>query len=107
MTVSSTARRFARTAIQAFRSCSADHVCERDLLGRPREPVTALGSALAEDETGVLEVEENVLEEFERNLLSLGDPVALDGPLAGGGREFCTRPHGVIDLCRNTHAGEI
>jgi hypothetical protein len=55
----------------------SDHLGERDLLGRLREPVAPFGTALALDEAGVLEVEQDVLEELKRDLLCLGDPVAL------------------------------
>ena len=72
-----------------------------------REPVAALGAALALHEPGVLEVEQDVLEELERDLLRLGDPVALDRPVARRRRELGARAHGVVDLRRDPHAGEI
>src|SRR5204863_261777 len=54
-----------------------DHIRDRDLLGRLGEPVATFGSALALDEPGVLQVEQDVLEEFERDVLRLRDPFAL------------------------------
>src|SRR5262249_10520657 len=58
----------------------ADHVGEADLVARPREPVAAVGAAPARDETGVSEVDEDVLEEVRRDRLRLGDPFAFRGP---------------------------
>src|SRR5204862_496029 len=57
------------------------HLRHRDLLGRPREPVAALDASLAADDARVPEVAEDVLEELERNLLRLRDPLALDRPV--------------------------
>src|SRR5262249_37299116 len=73
-----------------------------DLLRRHREPVAAFSAALALDEARVLEVEQDVLEEFERDLLRLRDPVALDRAVAGGG-ELRAGAQGVVDLRRDAH----
>jgi hypothetical protein len=46
----------------------------------------------------VAQVGEDVLEELERDLLGLGDPVALDRPGPGRG-QLDRRPDGVVRLC--------
>src|SRR3954451_17260829 len=56
-----------------------DHARERDLLGRLREPVAPARAATCPNEAGVLELEQDVLEELERDVLSLGELLALDG----------------------------
>ena len=56
----------------------ADDVREDDLVGRLRQPVAALRAAPAGDDPDVLELAEDVLEELERDLLRLGDRLALD-----------------------------
>src|SRR5207248_7349536 len=70
-----------------------------------RQPVTPLGSALALHEPRVLEVEEDVLEELERDLLRLRDPVALDRTAVRGRGELRARPDRVVDLRRDPHCG--
>jgi hypothetical protein len=50
----------------------------------------------------VAELEEDVLEEFQRDVLGLGDPLALRGPLAGGG-QLERRPQGVVNLRGDAH----
>ena len=101
VTCSTTARRLARTAIQtslqrlggagvarrpraARRGPTASGPstarmtsATRDLLGRPGEPVAAVGAALAAHEAGVAQVAEDVLEELQRDALRRGDRVAL------------------------------
>jgi hypothetical protein len=46
----------------------------------------------------VAQVGEDVLEELERDLLGLGDPVALDRARLGRG-QLDRRPDGVVGLC--------
>ena len=93
MTCSSTLRRFARSATQTCCSDSAEplvldllralsaHAHERpldraddlrevDLLGRLREPVAALGTALAAHHPGGAQLREDVLQERHRNALA-------------------------------------
>ena len=125
VTCSSTARRLARTAIQTSCRCSAlprysidsggvgldvgdrpldraDEVGDRHLVGRTGQPVAALGAAAGADDAGVLELEQDVLEELQRDVLRLGEPLALDRALAGGG-QLGRRPHGVVGLRGDAH----
>ena len=85
----------------------ADHVCQRDLGRVLCQPVAAFGAALALYEAGVLQVEQDVLEELQRDLLGRGDVVAFDRPLACNSRELGARANGVVDLGGDSHAGEI
>ena len=108
VTLSRTARRFARTATQTSRSRSeravdgADDVGHRDLLGWSRQPVTAARAAACLHEPGVLQLEEDVLEELERDVLHDRELLALHGLALGGGQlERCA--HGVIRLGRDPH----
>jgi len=55
----------------------------------------------------VLEVEQDVLEELERDLLGRGEVVALDRPAAGCRGELGARADGVVDLGGDSRAGEI
>ena len=55
----------------------ADDVREGDLARRLREPVAALRAALARDEPGVLEVEQDLLEEPERDRLRARERLRL------------------------------
>ena len=127
MTCSRTARRLARTAIQTSCRCSALPRYSIDSGGsdwtwaigpstaRTRsaivissagrgQPVAALGAAAGADEAGVLELEQDVLEELQRDVLRLGEPLALDGALLAGGGQLGRRPHGVVGLGGNPHA---
>ena len=58
--------------------------------GGPGQPVAAVGSPLALHEPVVAQLEQDVLEELERNPLGLGDPLALDR--AGRRAERRARP---------------
>ena len=125
MTSSSTVRRLARTAIQTSCRCSelprysiasggVDWTwaigpstartisATRDLVGRAGQPVAALGAAAGADDAVVLELEQDVLEELEGDVLGLGEALALDGPLAGGGK-LGGGPHRVVGLRGNSH----
>ena len=62
------------------------------------EPVAAPGAALGPHQAGVLELEQDVLEELQRDLLRLGELLALDRLAVGGGGELERRPHGVVGL---------
>ena len=70
----------------------ANHVGDRDLCRRPGEPVAALCAALAADEAVVPKVAEDVLEELERDLLRLRDPLAFDRPVVACCRELYDNP---------------
>ena len=85
----------------------ADHVSQRDLGGILCQPVAAVGAPLALHEAGVLQVEQDVFQELERDLLRGRDVVTLDRPLAGSRRKLGARAHGVVDLGGDSHAGEI
>ena len=50
----------------------------------------------------VLELEQDVLEELQRDVLGLGEALALDGTLVGGGK-LGRRPHRVVGLRGNAH----
>ena len=125
MTCSSTARRFARTAIQTSRRRSAEpaystcsgptprtfaigpstpRITSATVIssGRPREPVAAVDAALAADEAGVPQVAEDVLEELERDLLRLCDALALDRAVSRR-CELDHRPQRVVHLRRDAH----
>ena len=47
-------------------------------LGSPGQPVAAAGAAAGPDQARVLELEQDVLEELQRDLLRLGQALALD-----------------------------
>src|SRR6185295_3796277 len=82
VTDSSTARRLARTATHTSRSGAAAPRYSTSSERRPREPVAAVGAALAADETALPQVAHDVLEELERDLLRLRDPLGLDRTFA-------------------------
>ena len=125
VTCSSTARRLARTATHTSRNRSALpwYVISSERTPRtfasgpstaritsasvissagPREPVAAVGTALAGDETRVPEVDQDVLEEVERDLLRLREPVALHRAGAGRG-ELDGRADRVVRLGGDPH----
>ena len=125
VTCSRTARRLARTAIQTSCRCSALPLYSMSSGGedctwaigpstarttsaivtssaRLGQPVTALGAAAGADDAVVLQLEQDVLEELQRNVLRLGQPLALDGLVAGGG-QLGRGAHGVVGLRGNTH----
>src|SRR4029453_8605673 len=64
----------------------ADDVRDGDLLRRPRKPVAALGAPLRADDPGMAQVAEDVLQELERDLLRLGDSLALDRAVPRGSK---------------------
>ena len=80
-----------------------DHVGKRDLLWRPGQPVAPFRAALALHEPGVLEVEQDALEELKRDLLSLGDQIALLRYSAWRRRELRSRAQRVVHLRRDPH----
>ena len=85
----------------------ADHVGERDLVGGPGEPVAAVGAAPALDDPGVAQLEQDVLQEAQRDRLAGGQPLALHrGVALGRGGELHRRPQGVVGLGRDAHAAE-
>ena len=106
-----------RRAIQAVFSCSgpfvgkclrphvvdarqrpfdySHHVRELDLGGRPRKRISALGSALALDDPGVLQLSHDGLEELDRYRLSFGNLIAFDRRLLRC-RQLEHRAHGVV-----------
>ncbi len=64
----------------------ADDVGHGDAVGGSSEAVAAVGTALAGDEPGPAQVDEDVLQELERELLCVGERLALDR--AAFGRQF-------------------
>ena len=80
-----------------------DHVGERDLLRRLGEPVAAPGPAPGAHQPRVLELEQDVLEELQRDLLGLGELLALDGLLVGGGGELQRGPDRVVGFGGDPH----
>src|SRR5690606_19218271 len=84
----------------------ADDVGEGDLLGLPRQPVAALGAPLAPDESGPAQLAEDVLQEFGRYLLRLGQ---LDGGhrAAPGDRQFGCGAQRVVNPGGQSHTGII
>ena len=72
--------------------------------GRLGEPVAAAGAAAGADEAGVLELEQDVLEELERDVLGLGELLALDRLVAGRG-QLDGGAHGVVGFrARSSYA---
>src|SRR3954452_5841465 len=80
----------------------ADHAGERDLLRRLSEPVAAAGAAASTHEAGVLQLEQDVLEELKRDVLRLRELLALDG-LVAGGSHFDGGTDGVVGFCADPH----
>jgi len=70
----------------------ADEVGDRDLLGRAGQPVAALGAAARTDQTGVLQLEQDVLEELQGDPLGVGESLALDriAVVVGGELQGCS-----------------
>ena len=80
----------------------ADDVGDGYLVGGLGQPVAALRPAARADDAVVLHLEQDVLEELQRDVLRLGQALALDGLLAGRGK-LGGGAHGVVGLCGNTH----
>ena len=68
-----------------------------ELLCRAAEPVPALGAALAGDEAGVAELQQDALQELRRDLLRLGEPLLRHRPARSRG-ELRHRAERVVDL---------
>src|SRR5439155_4534136 len=79
-------------------------VGEADLLRRSRQPVAALGSALAAHDPSRAQLRQNVLEERDRNRLSLRDRVDLARRLLATIGQLDDGAHGVVGLCGDVHA---
>ena len=126
MTSSSTVRRLARTAIQTSCRCSelprysiaSGGVDWTWAIGPstartisatvtssagPGQPVAALGAAAGADDAVVLELEQDVLEELQRDVLGLGQALALDRASSAGGGKLGSGPHRVVGLRGNSH----
>jgi hypothetical protein len=80
----------------------ADHLADVDLIRAPGQPVAALGAALGAHDPGVPQVDQDVLEELQRDVLGLCEPLALDGPVTRLG-ELEQRAHRVVALSRDLH----
>ena len=75
-------------------------------LGRAREPVAALGAALAAHEPALAQVAEDVLEELRRDLLRVRDRVRLRQLVLAGDGQLDRGAHGVVDLRGDAHGAE-
>jgi hypothetical protein len=80
----------------------ADHVGEADLRRRLRQPVAAVGAALARDDLGAAQLEQDVLEELERDRLCGREPLGLHRARRSDG-ELGERPQRVVHLGRDSH----
>jgi hypothetical protein len=80
----------------------ANHVGDGDVVGGARKPVAALGAPPGAHDAGVLQLEQDVLEELERDVLRLGETLALDRAFIGGG-ELGRRADGVVGLGGDAH----
>ena len=80
-----------------------DHLGETDLLGGLGQPIAAVGATLARDDLGASQLEQDVLEELERDVLGLRDALALRRPLPRGGKLERSAQR-VVDLRRDPHA---
>ena len=80
----------------------AHDVGDRHLVGGPGQPVAALGAAAGADDAVVLELEQDVLEELQRDVLGLGELLALDRPFAGRG-QLGGGAHGVVGFGGDAH----
>ncbi len=76
----------------------ADDVGDRHLLSGLGEPVATLGAAAGADDSVVLQLEEDVLEELQRDVLRVGQSLALDGLVAGRGK-LGGGADGVVGFC--------
>ena len=82
----------------------ADDVGEADLRRRPAEPVAAVGAAPAGDELGAAQLEQDVLEEVERNLLRGRELLTLDRLPRLRRGELRKRAQRIVHLRRDPHA---
>ena len=126
VTFSSTCRRLARTATQTSRMVLGgprvvgrlrrrvlnvgerpldrpDHIGDRDLLRLLGEPVATARPAPGPHQPRVLELEQDVLEELQRDLLRFGEPLALDGLLVGRGGQLQRGPNRVVGFGGDPH----
>jgi len=80
-----------------------DHVGEGDRLRRAGEPVAAPGASPGAHKPSVLELQQDVLEELERDVLCLGQLLALDGLLVGRSRQLERGPDRVVGFGGDSH----
>lgn len=80
----------------------ADDVGQAYLGRRSREPEATVGPALALHNAGMLQGQQNALEELERNLLAISDDVSLDQNVAGRGK-FGHRADRIVGPSRDAH----
>src|SRR5215208_1018338 len=81
----------------------ANDVGDGDVVRRAGEPVAPPCAALGPHHAGVLEIEQDVLQELERNALRLREVLALDGLAVRGGGQLEGGAHGVVGLCGDPH----
>jgi hypothetical protein len=60
------------------------------------QPVAALGASARLNQPGVLELEQDVLEELQRDVLGFREALALDGLPLGSRRHLECRAYGVV-----------
>src|SRR5919204_1402010 len=82
-----------------------DHVRQGDLLGGGPPPIAAAGAALRPHPAGVLELEQDVLEELQRDALRLRQLLALHRLLVRGCGELERGAHGIVRFGRDPHRG--
>ena len=80
----------------------ADHVRDADVSGRLREPVATLGAALARHDLGAAQLEQDVLEELERDLLRRRQPLRLH-EAGRRRRQLRDRAQRIVHLRRDPH----
>jgi hypothetical protein len=80
----------------------ADHVGEADLTRRLRQPVAAVGATLARDDLGAAQLEQDVLEELERDLLRGREALCFHRARRRGG-ELRERADRIVHLGRDPH----
>ena len=80
-----------------------DHVGEGDLLRLAGEPVASPGAAPGAHQARVLELEQDVLQELQRDVLGFGELLALDRLLVGRGRQLERGAHRVVGFCGDPH----
>ena len=68
-----------------------------------RQRVPAVGAAVARDDPGAAQLEQDVLEELLRDALGVGEPLSGHRPPAAAGRQLHQRPHRVVHLRRDPH----
>src|SRR5690606_9678220 len=80
----------------------ADHIGQRDLIGRPGQDVTPLRTPLSPDQAGPAHLQQDVLEIFRGHVLPLSKLAHRGWPIARGG-ELGRGTESVVDTGRKSH----